>query len=250
MFKLENYNLDINSIQGSMRKNLSESLRILERGLSFIDNPNIISIGSGAAYFEKCVSTMLDKEIICVDPKPNDYENRETFVKPKYKTVDEISQEEVEKFNFVFLIWPSPQNCQRDYKNVPHNTSGCYDFDALKKILPDGFFVVYAPCGASGSDKFINCLNGDNGKITDDFMNTSAPYINYSQLEFKLENEVASKTYKCVSSLKIVEGEGYGFNGITQVFACFVNNSLVNKSHEGVHNMRREPYMDNGCFIM
>lgn len=247
MFKLD-YPVNMNNMQHVISNNYKECLEILAEGLSLIEDPNIISIGSGSGYFEKCIGEMLNKKITCVDPKPFNYEGKGVFIEPGYKTILDIDPKELEKINFALIIWPSPDHYISD-EDIKYDSQFPYDYDALFKILPDGFFTIYAPCGASGSKKFINCIN----KISqDNLFSSNAPEIDYSNVEFDIKNGEKSKTYKCVSSLKKISGDGYGFGGNTITYACFIDKNLVapNDSTLTKHNVTRKSVgIEDGCLI-
>jgi hypothetical protein len=237
-------NLDIHgNIPYSIGKNLDKCLKILNTGLSFIENPNIISVGSGSGYFEEYVSKMLNTQVTCVDPKPFDYENK-LCREPDYKTILDVEPEKLSKFNFLMLVWPSPNNYIKD-KDIIYDSSEPFDYDALIRIMPSGFFTVYGPCGASGSDRFIDCIY----EAEDKFMRCDGHTIDYSKLEFTLVNKEKSKTYKCVSSFKIIQGIGYGFRGKTIVYACFVDKSLLTCDYAQNHDEINEK-PDDRCLIM
>ena len=126
----------------------------------------IISVGSGNAYFEFLISTMHKREITCVDPNPRSFrinvrENSHqiVFIEPKFRTVDElILLNNRNQYNNCLLIlnWPDPQN---------HNEQ-MYDLDAIIKLKPNGFFIIYDSNGVSGSNKMIQLLDSRSNTIS------------------------------------------------------------------------------------
>ena len=139
---------------------INKCLKLFSRFLeSFPITLPIISVGSGNAYFEFLISHMHKREITCVDPTPMSFRiNARTnshhtlFIKPKFSTVDQlISSNNHNQYKNCLLIlnWPNPQN---------KNGQIMYDFDAIIKLKPNGFFIIFDSNGLSGSNKMIQLL--------------------------------------------------------------------------------------------
>lgn len=227
MFTLSNYILDVSQFQDSIRHDYDKCFQILESSLKHIQFPKMVSIGSGGAYFEYCVSEILDNLVTCVDPNPLTYAiDKKIHIEPDYKTIDDISPETLKTFNYVFILWPYPDS--RLYNS--------YDYVALQKILPDGFFVVYGPCGAAGSYKFIRCLAGidvNDNKVFEDIEND---YDNTIKITSENDPNIF-KEYICTGSHKIIKGIGRGFSGATKVIASYIDKKLLTENSNPKHTV-------------
>jgi len=130
---------------------------------NFSVNLPIISVGSGTAYFEYLIQKIFRREIICVDPSPTEYSNFRNptvFINPKYKTVNGNGKKTlVESSNYnkmkdclLILNWSNPM-FENNSKYNP------YDYEAIIKLKPTGFFIVYETFGGSASDHMRYLLN-------------------------------------------------------------------------------------------
>lgn len=139
---------------------IDKCLNLFSRFLeSFPNTLPIISVGSGNAYFEFLISHMHKREITCVDPTPRSFRinartnsHHTVFIEPKFSTVDQlISSNNHNQYKNCLLIlnWPNPQN---------KNGQIMYDFDAIIKLKPNGFFIIFDSNGLSGSNKMIQLL--------------------------------------------------------------------------------------------
>ena len=141
---------------------------------SFPNTLPIISVGSGNAYFEFLISHMHKREITCVDPTPRSFRinartnsHHTVFIEPKFSTVDQlISSNNHNQYKNCLLIlnWPNPQN---------KNGQIMYDFDAIIKLKPNGFFIIFDSNGLSGSNKMIQLLRSIKNTIN---FNTELSY--------------------------------------------------------------------------
>ncbi len=134
---------------------------------NFNDKLPIISVGSGTAYFEYLIQKIFGREIICVDPSPKVfYPNRihqpKVFIQPKYRTVNGNGKQTlVRSSNYnkmkdclLILNWSNPM-----FKNNINYDP--YDYNAIIKLKPIGFFIVYELYGGSGSDDMRELLSSE-----------------------------------------------------------------------------------------
>lgn len=102
----------------------------------------VISVGSGNAILEDICSKLYKIKIFCVDPDPTSYSGKEIFLQPDYPYVDNLICEH-ESFigNCVLIInWATP--------------ALDYDMEAIKKLQPIAFWVLYEETGAAGGKQF------------------------------------------------------------------------------------------------
>lgn len=221
--------IDENHLQSSIKGSQNVLLRVIESNITLLSNPNLISIGSGSAYFESCLGKMLNKNVTCIDPDPKLYDAPQVWIEPTFKTVDDIPQNLLKTFNYAMIIWPYPEN------KVRYNS---YDYKALEKLLPDAFVIVYAPCGASGSSKLIGTLCGSNDEVSENIhhvYDNSKIYIN-------------NKEYICTGSHKKIVGSGRGFTGSTRVIAAYIATELLPKDFTGLHTIAHENSRNQSSF--
>lgn len=115
----------------------------------------IISIGSGMAYFEYLIQEVFKTEVVCIDPDPIKFSpnpflssNKKLFITPEFNIVDNLlSSKNSKKYTDSLLIlnWPTP-------------SIGSYDLDAIIKLKPRGFFIIYEREGKAGSEELIDKL--------------------------------------------------------------------------------------------
>jgi hypothetical protein len=102
----------------------------------------VISVGSGNAILEDICSKLYKIKIFCVDPDPTSYKGKEIFLQPDYPYVDNLICEH-ESFigNCVLIInWATP--------------ALDYDYEAIEKLQPMAFWVLYDESGGAGGKKF------------------------------------------------------------------------------------------------
>jgi len=164
-------------VSGDMLKYLNIALQKIgiDKGLmlfdEFLENFDktlpIISVGSGHAYFEFLINERYKRKITCVDPdqtlkKPLKNNNANTvFIRPEFNSVDELMSSNHRNFYnncLLILNWPEPS----------HDIT--YDFDAIIKLKPNGFFIIYEENGISGSTKMIGALNSTNIKFNEELL--------------------------------------------------------------------------------
>jgi hypothetical protein len=165
-----------------LSEDIKKNLRYLNKALTFIginrclnffanflsnfdDKLPIISVGSGTAYFEFLINTIFQREIICVDPDPTSYTPaplrnntkipNTVFIPPKFHTVNDLLPKNKYKDCLLLLNWPNPMRKEDTIYNP-------YDFNAIIKLKPIGFFIVYEITNCSGSDDLTTVLNGSN----------------------------------------------------------------------------------------
>lgn len=103
----------------------------------------IFSVGSGNGKFEKHYNDKYTgNDIICVDPKSNEFNGSEVILEPKYTTVEHLISErpEVVENSQALLIWTPP--------------SSKYDMDVFKKLKSKRVLVVWEKDGSAGSYDF------------------------------------------------------------------------------------------------
>lgn len=177
----------------------------------FSDNSvPILSIGSGLGLFEGFL-TRIGLPVVCIDPAPYSFnrsaptgEAAQFITMPAYGTVNDYCAECVDAQsvpqsahgNINMLInWPWPGDDAREP----------YDYDAIARLKPVGFVVMYGPCGAAGSEELIEALTGRDGLTT--FLKGAA--VSRQVCTF------GDTAYRLVMSADKVHGTGYGFTGKT-----------------------------------
>ena len=184
-------------------ENIKINLRYLNRALIFIgineclnffgkflsnfnNNLPIISVGSGTAYFEFLINRIFRRDIVCVDPEPTSYtplrDKNNTkipntvFISPKFNYVNNLLSAKKYKDCLLLLNWPAPMvKEQKQYDP--------YDFNAIIKLKPIGFFVVYETTNCSGSDVFATVLSGSSNSNIVKFKISEEEEISYKLLE-------------------------------------------------------------------
>lgn len=134
--------------QGIKIFKLPNCMRFIENYLyNFFDLSDIdlISIGSGNGLFEKCCEDVFGKEIICIDPEPLsflEYNLDRPFKDIAFNTVDDylLSTTKKDK-SILFLIWPDPNEAANEY-----------DREAIFKLKPISFFIIYGLLPLAGSN--------------------------------------------------------------------------------------------------
>lgn len=113
---------------------------------------NIISIGSGGGYIEKVLDSLLNINIICVDPNPLSYIPDKTIYKnPDYET---INSKEFPTYNFInncilFINWSEPEQCNG------------YDIQSIIRLNPICILTItetgiYRGSGSIGFHHFLS----------------------------------------------------------------------------------------------
>lgn len=162
---------------------------------------SILSIGSGLGLFEGFLVS-IGIPVVCIDPDPYSF-NRTTpggpaarfITMPNYKTVDDYCGAAAPQTVNLLINWPWPD----DDKREP------YDYDAIVRLKPAEFVVMYGPCGASGSEELIKALTGRDGMAT----LFGGPAASLPTCTFE------DVRYKLMSTDDKVYGTGYGFVGKT-----------------------------------
>jgi hypothetical protein len=196
----------------------------------FLSNFNyklpIISVGSGTAYFEYLIQKIFGREIICVDPNPEVYPPSKiykphVFIEPKYKTVDgngkntllRSSNYNKMKDCLLILNWSNPM-----FKNKQNYDP--YDYKAIIKLKPTGFFIVYELFGGAGSDDMRESLSSEQEdpefKISDE-----------ETISYKLLKKI-DKTIINVSNVsnKFYRIAYYRKNKVRNISTLFTNNNF------------------------
>ena len=150
---------------------------------NFNDKLPIISVGSGTAYFEFLIHQIFRRDIVCVDPDPKSYtptasvfgKSHNVFIKPEFKTVNKLLSARNHDC-LLLLNWPNPM-----FKsNLNYDP---YDFNAIIKLKPIGFFIVYETEHGSGSDNLIEVLKGSHNSNIIDFKISEEETISYKLLD-------------------------------------------------------------------
>lgn len=107
------------------------------------------------AYFEYLIQEVFKTEVVCIDPDPIKFSpnpflssNKKLFITPEFNIVDNLlSSKNSKKYTDSLLIlnWPTP-------------SIGSYDLDAIIKLKPRGFFIIYEREGKAGSEELIDKL--------------------------------------------------------------------------------------------
>jgi hypothetical protein len=130
----------------------------------------IVSVGSGRAYFEFLISNKFEREITCVDPNPTQFQSPTNnssynlFIPPEFNNVDKLmlsSRSNCYKNCLLILNWPDPEPPQIGTE-IDDIDKVKYDLDAIIKLKPMGFFIIYESGGISGSSKMLRLLNSYN----------------------------------------------------------------------------------------
>jgi len=121
-----------------------------------LSNIDLISVGSGNGLFEKCCVDVFGKEIICIDPAPLSFASdglRTSFREPTFATVDDYLKSPSKKDNSILLlIWTDP--------------TLIYDIDAILKLNPLSFFIIYGQHPLAGSEELRASLYSDSQDFT------------------------------------------------------------------------------------
>ncbi len=161
---------------------------------NFDDKLPIISIGSGTAYFEFLINRIFGRDIVCVDPNPisytpnitvNNYISKKrptVFIAPQFNNVNDLLSQNKNNKNYkdclLLLNWPNPMS-KASWKNSEYDP---YDFNAIVKLKPIGFFIVYESDHISGSNELITALEHNN-KTYCHFNVSNEETISYKLLE-------------------------------------------------------------------
>jgi hypothetical protein len=120
-----------------------------------LSNIDLISVGSGNGLFEKCCEDVFGKEIICIDPTPLSHASfglDRPFKEPAFNTVDEYLLSPTKKDNSILLlIWPDP--------------SLRYDVEAILKLNPISFFIIYGNYPIACSEDLRSLLYSDENDV-------------------------------------------------------------------------------------
>jgi hypothetical protein len=133
----------------------------------------VISVGSGNAILEDICSELYKIKIFCVDPDPTSYRSDEIFLQPDYPYVDNLICEH-ENFigNCVLIInWATP--------------TLDYDYEAIEKLQPMAFWVLYEESGDAGGKKFHDFIK-------------STSYYNIEKKLFSEKKLFQLKTNYCI----------------------------------------------------
>ncbi len=165
----------------------------------------ILSIGSGIGLFEGFLAS-IGIPVTCIDPEPFSFnrtaptgEVARFITLPQYKTVDDYCAAQcaaqcVPQTVNLLINWPWPGDNEREP----------YDYDAIVRLKPAEFVVMYGPCGGSGSEELIEALTGRDGEAT--FFEGPAASLPVCTLGVE---------YRLMSTDDEVHGSGYGFAGRT-----------------------------------
>jgi hypothetical protein len=165
---------------------------------NFFNLPDIdlISVGSGNGLFEKCCEDVFGKEIICIDPEALSFVSTglgKAFKEPAFKTVDEYLLSPTKKDNSILLlIWPDP--------------SLIYDIDAILKLNPVSFFIIYGNYPLACSQDLRSSLYSDENdiRLTDKNYKKIAVTRGFGIFESPLESQTINiQMSVCINSAKI-----------------------------------------------
>lgn len=149
--------------KGIKKFNLDDVLDFIE---SFGFDIPLVSVGSGNAFFEWLLCNLYPKlKIIMIDPEPFSFgglpsdivhymsnpKSRFSYLETKCETEHYYKYTE----NLVKKRPSIVGNCNI-LLNWPDPNYNIYDYDSIVALKPRNFMAIFAPCGASGSEKFIN----------------------------------------------------------------------------------------------
>ena len=158
---------------------------------NFTKYNKIISVGSGNGYFEYLLEKIFGIKIICIDPYPNLFLEKQDgpFKEPEYPTVDDFLVDNISEDCLLILNWPNPDT-------IPNNKSkDNYDVEAIKKLKPIGIFIIYEDTGIAGSVSFFSLR----------------PHQNDGVLTLKSANNT-ELMYKCVRKELYISTDFIKFN--------------------------------------
>lgn len=113
------------------------------------------SIGSGNGKIEKWLVDETDATITCVDPDPTAYTPGQVMIAPEFSTVDGLISSRPDSVGNigVLLVWPSPNSGGGfGFDDADEESKVGYDLDAIQQLNPPVIVLMYASCGASGSE--------------------------------------------------------------------------------------------------
>lgn len=158
--------------KGVRQLNIEAILNSIE-SLDF--NLPLVSVGSGNAFFEWLLCCLFPKlTIIMIDPAPFSYiKLPEDIIKFICKDVRfaylQTGEETKYHFNFVKNLIKNRDiigkcNVMLNWPDVNYST---YDYDSILDLKPQKFMAIFAPCGASGGEKFIETTREQSFMIED-----------------------------------------------------------------------------------
>lgn len=119
------------------------------------------SIGSGNGKIEKWLVDETGATITCVDPDPTAYTPGQVMIAPEFSKVDGLISSRPDSVGNigVLLVWPSPNDGggfgsddADDADDADDESKVGYDLEAIQKLNPPVIVLMYASCGASGSE--------------------------------------------------------------------------------------------------
>lgn len=128
------------------------------------------SIGSGKGRFEWWLKYKQGVDVTCVDPDPKAYGSGDVIVEPEFPTVKELisARSDVVGKMATLLLWPSPNSgdgfgtAEAD-SDDEEESKVAYDLDAIQRLRPPVVVIMYAACGASGSEDLLYWLSSHDG---------------------------------------------------------------------------------------
>lgn len=122
---------------------------IIEIIISYVDSNMIISIGSGNGIVEKYCDDVLKTDIICIDPKFNEFNNAPLHLtkKPKYA---KITQMKIVSDCTLIINYSLPNNSMYDIEAIRYIEKS----NNLKNII-----IAYDPSGTAGSKMLIEWIH-------------------------------------------------------------------------------------------
>ena len=176
---------------GGGSKNTVDIKPAFEAAFKTIDDPIIISVGSGFGVTEKELDSKYNVDIITIDPleekfqKPEDMSLVKLPMFPDCQTfMDSIESKTDDDINdniIMILDWPSPNEAT-------------YGIKAIELVEPKVIVIRYAACGAAGSNllhsflKSCDCPNSSGLYFEDTTSKMDGKYLKIYQDIVKVED--------------------------------------------------------------
>jgi len=165
-----------------------------------LSNIDLISVGSGNGLFEKCCVDVFGKEIICIDPAPLSFASdglKRPFREPNFATVDDYLKSPSKKDNSILLlIWTDP--------------TFIYAIDAILKLNPLSFFIIYGRHPLAGSEELRTSLysNSQDFTLRDKNYKKIADNMGYGNFVTEFGKSLIDiRMSVCINSTKINESD-------------------------------------------
>jgi hypothetical protein len=224
---------------------IDEIVKYIKLSQSIDPQLKIVSVGSGPGDLEKILVDRIEREIICVDPKPESFvefpNDKKKCIKPHFSTVQEMLKENKEQKDekyILLLFWPSP------------STVFFYDIEAISLLKPEVIISVYETTGAAGSDIFHLWLD----KIKDVECSSHLKQLDaYDDRIQKLYNDITDPYTKVRQWLGVIWPDNV-IGERQNILLCLVKSKLISKLDlkllKGLDRTHDHPKQVSECTIM